>query len=145
MDPRRFMLLARTMAAEGEPEHARTAISRAYYAVYNVAIDMLRALQIEVASGQEGHEAVRERLRATTVDRVMHVGAELRKLRSLRVKADYWMRDPQPESSALANEWLLRAEQMIADLDTAVADLPTRERMTRALQAWQQGRGRPNR
>jgi uncharacterized protein (UPF0332 family) len=145
MEAREFLVLAQELTLAGGPARYRSAISRTYYAVYHVAYDLLQNLGFEFGRGHEAHQAVDEYLVQTRVTSLIQVGARLRRLRAVRVKADYWMRDPQPEQVQLVATWLEQATNMIAALDAAAADAPTRERMTRALQAWEQGRGRSNR
>ena len=139
MDPRDFLLLARRLADANRPPELRAAIGRAYYAVYNVAFDLLGSLGVHIERGHAGHETVRGGLRNSRVDSVIHVAAMLRRLQILRVKADYWMRDPQPEHIETVLTWLDDVDEMIRDLDAVAADPATRERMTRAIQAWEQG------
>jgi uncharacterized protein (UPF0332 family) len=135
MDPRDFLGLARELATAESPAHHRTAITRAYYAVYNVACDLFLALGFDVERGHAGHEVIREWLRHSGVDRLIHVSAQLRRLHNIRIKADYWMQDPHPERRTTAERWLAYAERMVSDLDAALAEPATRERMTRALRA----------
>ena len=136
MDPRDFLTAARVLAATDGPAFRRTAISRAYYAVYHVAFDLLRVLGFAIPREHRGHEDVRAHLAQSRIDRVVQVGAQLDALQALRVKADYRLRDPQPEDSAVAAIWLVRAERMIAVLDAVAADDAARARMTSAIRAW---------
>jgi hypothetical protein len=134
MDPRLYLRLARDLAAQGGVEHRRTAISRSYYAVNNVAVDLLRNAGARIDPGHAAHEIVRTHLRSTRVDSLIHVAAQLYRFQLLRVKADYWMRDPEPELPDTASEWVARAEEMIRDLDATAADPRAIERLRRSLQ-----------
>ncbi len=137
MDPRDLLVIARQVAAANTPAASRTAITRAYYAVFNVAWDLLVTLGFPIPRGHGGHEAVRDRLRFCAVDRVAHAGRLLGRLHTVRVKADYWMRDPEPEHPATVAQWLTRAEAMLQALDAVTTDTAARERMTRAILAWE--------
>ena len=137
MDPRDFLRLAHQLAGGNSPAHRRTAIGRAYCAAYNVAFDLLLSLGFRIERGHGAHEAVRDYVGNSGVDRIIHVSTQLRRLQSVRVKADYWMRDPQPEQAEVVARWLNEAGEMIRVLDAAAADPATRERMTRAIQAWE--------
>ena len=138
MNPRDFLRTAQRLAGSTAPADRRTAISRAYYAVYNVAYDLLLSLGFNVGHEHTAHEAVWRRLRESRATGVVSAGSRLRRLHQLRVRADYWMRDPHPERPATATLAVTVAESMIRDLDTAAADPATRERMIRAIQAWEQ-------
>ncbi|MBI2759865.1 MAG: HEPN domain-containing protein [Chloroflexi bacterium] len=139
MDPHDFLSLARELADADTPAHYRTALTRAYYAVYNVACDVFLMLGLPVERGHAGHEIVRERLRTSGVDRLVHVGAQLRRLHNIRVKADYWMLGPQPEQRATVERWLAHAEQLVADLDAVAVQPGVQDRIRRAAQTWEQG------
>ncbi len=140
MDPRQFLEVARELAVDDSAAHNRTALSRGYYAVYNVACDMFSALGFDIERGYAGHEAIQSRLRQSGVDPLIHVGAQLYRLQAVRVRADYWMHDPFPERRATVARWLARAEQMIGALDTVMAQPAVRERVRRAVQTWEQSR-----
>ena len=71
---------------------------------------------------------------------VISVGAGLRRLQHLRTQADYWLRDPHPENPRTVSLGIREAARMIGTLDAAAADPARRERMTRAIQAWEQRR-----
>lgn len=138
MDPRDFLTLAGRLAADDGAAARRSALSRAYYAVYNVAWTALLDLGFRLGRGHEAHQTVQQYLVRSNVTPVIHVGAVLRRMLDARVRADYWMRDPYPEQERFVTLWLNRAAEMIRDLDATMADPPTRERMTRALRAWEQ-------
>jgi uncharacterized protein (UPF0332 family) len=57
MDPRDFSALAQNLAMmlNAEPSRYRTAISRAYYAAFLVALDFIQKAGVEPRSGHEGH------------------------------------------------------------------------------------------
>src|SRR5437879_6346925 len=65
MDPRDFAGLASRLPAAETPTSAelRTAVSRAYYAAFNVAIDLLAKLGIKAPASWEGHKLVAVALR----------------------------------------------------------------------------------
>lgn len=123
--------------------YRRSAISRAYYAVYHVASESLFTLGFRIPREHRGHAEVRAYLAQSRVDPIVQVGALLDGLQALRVKADYWLRDPQPEDPGVIATWLGRAAWMIRILDAVAADPAARARMTAAIRTWQQRRGGP--
>lgn len=54
MDPRDFLTLASQLASGKNPSAAdlRTAVSHAYYTVFNVAIDLLKKMRIKPPGGR---------------------------------------------------------------------------------------------
>lgn len=135
MGPRDFLRVADELARTDSPAHNRTAVSRAYYAVYNVACDMMQALGFDVERGHAGHEAIRERLLHSGVDRLISVGAGLRRLHQNRVRADYSMQGPHPERRTTVERWLAQATRMIADLDAILAEPSAQQRIIRSATA----------
>ena len=121
MDPRDFLHQARTLAATNTAAGRRSATSRAYYATHHVALELLQALGFRrIERGHAGHEAVRLRLVHSRLDPVIRTGRMLARLQDIRVKADYWLRDPHPENPATATHWLDQAEMMIHTLDAVI-------------------------
>ena len=135
MEPRDFLTAARALAALQGAAFRRSAISRAYEAVYHAAFDLLHTLGFRIPREHRGHEAVRAYLAQSRVTSVTQVAAQLDGLRALRVNADYWLWDRQPEDAAVVTVWLERAERMIAVLDAARPDQATCARITAALAA----------
>ena len=140
MDPRDFLLAAHELSAIERPAYRRTVISRACYAVYHVAFDLLHSLGFRLEREHRSHELVRLYLAQSGIDSVIHVGTQLRSLQNLRVRADYWLRDPHPERASVVGIWLQRSNRTITALDAAAADPAARARMTAAIQAWERGR-----
>ena len=138
MDPRAFLHLAQRLAQSTDPADRRTAISRAYYAAYHVGFDLLISLRFKLERGHGAHEAVQVRLRNSSIQAVISAGARLGRLQNVRVKADYWLQDPHPEIPSTAAAWIAEADRIIRARDAAAADPATRERMTRAIQAYEQ-------
>ena len=74
MDPRDFLDQARLLAATNTAAGRRSAISRAYYATYHVALELLQALGFRrIERGHAGHEAVRLRLIHSRLDPVIRI------------------------------------------------------------------------
>ena len=63
MNPERFLHLAKQLA-DGGPEECRTAISRAYYAVFNVAERFLRRMNFQKPK-KDYHPILQKRLMAS--------------------------------------------------------------------------------
>ena len=65
MDPHDFYQLASQLANSPHAAELRTAISRAYYAIYHVGVTPLESLGFRLSSGPAGHGDVRNRLSNT--------------------------------------------------------------------------------
>lgn len=112
-----YLKLAKTLAQVNQPENIRCAISKSYYALFNILcqkiglkdsfdkhkalIDMLSDLDISVTTALEWIED----------DDIKWIAGELRKLRRLRNQADY---DASSSlSQTTAQEVCLKAQEML--------------------------------
>lgn len=87
-----FLDSARAMIKSGAEINCRNCISRAYYATFHVARPLARKFGSSWSGDLQGgaHERVICRLeREGNPSAVQWIGAELRKLKGLRVEADY--------------------------------------------------------
>lgn len=84
-DPTLFLNIARELGQTSEEERLRTAIGRAYYAVFLVAREKLG-----VTTRKQVHQMVIEELRRKPGTRA--IGDQLDRLRRLRTEADYDLR-----------------------------------------------------
>ena len=118
MDPRRFHNLAERLARSNEAAELRTAVSRAYYAVYNVAAAYLNQI-VPLSRGPGGHGQV-QRLLTNSEDVVIaQLGFDLGNLHSRRIDADYDMLDSKPETQKTVQSVVEKAGALIAALDQA--------------------------
>lgn len=120
-------LATRLAAAASEPEW-RTAISRAYYAAFHVARQLLEELGFRVPRADRAHAYLTMRLNNCGDVSVQHAASNLHSLRSLRNQADYDLQRPIRPSVAVAQaqiaqqiiQALLRAKQ--EPMCTAIAE-----------------------
>src|SRR5687768_16776608 len=102
MDPRDFITLAARLAAGSSASECRTAISRSYYAVFNVGAAHLRDLGFAVGKGAAAHGEVQKCLSNSGLADAVVVGSELNDLHSSRNRADYQLERPDVENPANA-------------------------------------------
>lgn len=132
MDSRGYLTLAQQLVAgvqaktpltggTGAPE-CRDAISRAYYAVYNFAVDFLNRIGFETVNNHSSHQAVQFALNQCGNDSLRTVSTNLNTLHSERRKADYDMRDPHPERVDQAIAMVKVAESAIGRIETVQSD-----------------------
>lgn len=114
-DPRLFLALAKQLGASRDEEALRSAVNRAYYAVFLIARDRLRV------SGKNSHgdviKAAQQAHKPT--------GDQLSTLFGLRVLADYDL-DPQDPTRANWEDNWRRADTLASRLVGSVSSLAPR-------------------
>jgi uncharacterized protein (UPF0332 family) len=123
MKARAFLDLADDLAVgDGEAEW-RTAISRAYYATFHAARDVLTACGFAVPLSERAHTYLEYRLVNCGDNQLSQTGRQLNNLRVIRNKADYDI-DQELDQSTAAH-WVYRAADIVLVLESYLAD-PTR-------------------
>ena len=117
MNWRDFLALAARLAAEPTEADWRSAVSRAYYAAFHVARELLAGLNFTVPRADRAHQYLVFRLSNAGEPTVEASGRDLDTLRRLRNRADY---DTAPAvTSAQAAAAVRLAEGIIQALDAA--------------------------
>src|SRR5947207_6900681 len=129
MQPERFLDAAQRLAAGNGPEDFRS-ISRAYYAVFNVAERFLEQMRFHRPK-KDYHPTLHKRLMASGDQAIHRIGSDLSDFHAERVDADYHMAKPAPENPANANAAVVKARQMIGTLGTC----PINSTRWKAIQA----------
>jgi hypothetical protein len=94
MDPAEFHAFAVATLRNKRPVDCRVAIGRAYYAVFNVAAQLLRRGGCKIDDGPQGHgQAFNFLLNVASNPDVVDAGSWMRDTRSSRNKADYKLDD----------------------------------------------------
>jgi uncharacterized protein (UPF0332 family) len=134
MDFREYLTLAATLATGTTRAEWRSAVSRAYYAAFHVARDLLISLGFRAPQGEQAHGYVWLRLANAGVSAVQAAGNRLSALRRERNRADY---DKHISvSQAMATTEVNRAEGIIRALDAA-AVVPVRTQITDAIKLYE--------
>ena len=136
MDPREFQILASELVSRNRPADIRTAISRAYYAVFNVGVEILKECGFAISEGPGGHGEVRNRLNNSGDPEVVKVGSKLKDLHSRRIHADYRLARKEEENQKVAQALVELAGKMIRILDECRFE-PKRFQITRAIRDWE--------
>src|SRR6267154_1443857 len=89
MTGRDFLPLARQLLGLGGEAARRSAVSRAYYAAFHVARDLLAGLGFVVPRADRAHEYLYRRLNNCGLPTVRVAAGKLHDLRSRRNQADY--------------------------------------------------------
>src|SRR5208337_4398264 len=98
MNGRDFLPLARNLAALPTEVAWRSALSRAYYAAFHVARDLLESMGFAVPKADAAHKHLAWRLGNCGAPQVEDAGRKLDILRGDRNSADYDMRHPLPRT-----------------------------------------------
>ncbi len=116
MNPRRILEVAVHLAGKQGSAEYRSAVSRAYYAVFNVAVDFLEKLGFPKA-GKEYHVALQRKLLNCADPEFEQIGSTLGDFHAQRVLADYFMSDPSTEQEEAALAAIREAERIIQAFD----------------------------
>lgn len=116
---RDFLELARELAEKGSPSSAelRTALGRAYYAVYNSGVECQKNLGLRFHTGRDSgknHSLVRDRFGDVTVDDGRRLYNDLKDLQRMRHCADYDLSDSDVEDSGNVMAHVDLAEETLA-------------------------------
>jgi uncharacterized protein (UPF0332 family) len=134
MSGREFLSLAMRLASGSTEAEWRSAISRAYYAAFHVARELLEDLGFAVARGDRAHAYLWRRLTNSGSPPVGLAGSELNALRGDRNAADYELHRPVTQGMAVLQSQL--AGQIIQALDAASIE-PTRTQITDAMKVYE--------
>ncbi|MGP0064768.1 MAG: HEPN domain-containing protein [Isosphaeraceae bacterium] len=110
------------------PAAYRSAISRAYYAAFNVATNVLDAIGHSPGKGDSQHKKVVIYLQQSGDVALESVGRYIDMMRLRRNQADYEMANTTVETMSTARDMAETARKIIEDLDGFAAD-PVRERL----------------
>lgn len=117
MDPRDFLQLATDLCARGRPAELRAAVGRAYYAVYNVAAQMLRDWGYVILRNSSGHGEVMRYLSNSGDADLIRVGYQMSSLRSRRNAADYDLTSKDTEDVTSVRSFVSAARNMIDTIE----------------------------
>ncbi len=134
MDFREYLSLAETLAAGTTEAEWRSAVSRAYYAAFHVARELLISLGFRVPQAERAHSYLWLRLANAGAADVQIAGNRLNSLRRQRNRADYDSHPPLTQRTA-ANE-VKNAEDVIRALDAAAIE-PIRTQITDAIKIYE--------
>ena len=135
MNPRDFHKLASELVKENTPANLRTAISRAYYAVYNVGVEILKEMDFKVDSGPGGHGRVRMQFENCGIEKIIAAASKMGNLQSNRIKADYNLEKKRVENQKTVEAIIKDAEDVISALDSCCKE-PIRTNAFKAIQTY---------
>jgi hypothetical protein len=142
MDPRDFHALAARLSSSASAADLRTAVSRSYYAVFNVGASHLRDAGFAIGKGAAAHGEVQKCLNNCGDQGVMAVATELNDLHGARNRADNQLdrRDPENRSNVLGI--VAQAGDHIRVLDLAFQGID-RAKLQLTIMNWRRDNGYP--
>ena len=136
MDGHEFIEVAKSLAHSQREAWLRSAVSRAYYALLNSAIQFLSELGFSVEQGPGAHGQTRNRLSNSTVEQMMDFSRILDELRKRRNKADYDMSSSDFTNQATCALRAAKAESALALL-VACKHEPQRSRIRAEIREYE--------
>ena len=130
MDGQDFLLTARRLLSSAEESDWRSAISRAYYAVFHFGCDFYRAHGLDLGMGGQVHSNLYIGLNNCGHAAVHTLAGRVDSLRGDRADADYDLR--RPVSNAKAITCVRQAETIIADFLAILVNIPAAQIVTGA-------------
>ncbi len=134
MDGRDFVPVADALAARSTEADWRSAVSRAYYAAFHVARQLLHSCGFAVPRGDQAHAYLWLRLANAGHVNVCQAGNDLSLLRRHRNEADYHLSRPLDQATTLAR--VGTAKEIIRVLTSADAE-PTKTQITDAMKIYE--------
>jgi len=135
MNPRDLLALADTLAEETHEAAWRSAVSRAYYAVFHVARHLLRQCRFEVPQAEQAHSYLWLRLANAGHPDVRVAGQRLSNLRRMRNWADYDL--DQAFDQTVAIHQVQTALEIVQLLDEVTGEPAVRAQVTEAMKIYE--------
>jgi hypothetical protein len=117
MEGKAFLNTAQKLTQIRDEPALRSAVSRAYYAVYNCCIRLLEEFGIHFDKDYPAHEKVYQYLRNSAIAEIETTADDLRLLRKRRNMADYDMASKEFQSHLLCQGDVVRAQGIILQIE----------------------------
>lgn len=138
MEPRKFLELAQALAFESpQPAKLRSAISRAYYAAYNVSVETLENMGVTINKGPNGHGQVQRFLGNSKNEELEQISSDLGTLQSSRIAADYRLADSRAENPTNVKALVGHAKKVIDTVERCCTG-PNKHAIIEALKIHEQ-------
>jgi uncharacterized protein (UPF0332 family) len=135
MDARDFLEVAWSLLEGNGEAEWRSAVSRAYYAAFHVARQLLIQCGFAVPRADQAHAYLWLRLSNAGHPDVQHAGAQLGFLRQERNRADYDIQRPLDQTSAI--DRVQMAADVIELLDAAAKEATVLAPITEAMKIYE--------
>ena len=136
MDPRQFQYLASRLAEHGAyPVEFRTAISRAYYAVFHVGLNLLKEMGFDIFQNAYSHEEVYRHFNNSCDKNLVKAAVKINDLRTRRLHADYELDRTSIEEKKNAKMLVQLSERLIETIEKC-CNGENREKIIESIQDW---------
>ena len=132
MNPRDFLKVATKLSKSDTTAEYRTAISRAYYAAYNVGVELLEGMGCAISKSAAGHEQLSSNFNNSEDLELSKISTQLNDLRSKRNIADYRLERTEIENQKNSQAIVMQAEKMIEFLDRSITG-PRRDKIAKSI------------
>ena len=132
MNPRDFLKVATKLSKSDTTAEYRTAISRAYYAAYNVGVELLEGMGCPISKSAVGHEQLSSNFNNSEDIELSKISTQLNDLRSKRNIADYRLERTEIENQKNSQAIVMQAEKMIKFLDRSITG-PRRDKIAKSI------------
>ena len=139
MTPASLLALAERLALGTDDTDWRSAVSRAYYAAFHVARQLMEQCGFAVPRADRAHRYLSDWLSNCGHRPTIQAGQWLEQLRGHRNEADYdlWLSLHRSD----VEDHVSQAERIVLALEAAGADAVLRAAITLAMRAYEAGRG----
>jgi uncharacterized protein (UPF0332 family) len=135
MNPHEFLDLAAEWSTGPSEGEWRSAVSRAYYAAFHVAQDLLRQVGFAVPQDDQAHAYAWLRLANSGNPDVQRAGNDLNELRRMRNRADYDLQRPFEQRTAI--DFVLSATSIVELLEDLARTQPVLDRILAAIRDYE--------
>lgn len=135
MDPHEFLRVADELSVAMEEAEWRTAVSRAYYAVFHQSRRLLEQCGFAVPKADHAHAYLWLRLSNCGHTDVILVGIKLKELRSLRNQADYDLQTSQRHKECMGA--MVIALNIMEILDEALTTPEVQSAITQTIREYE--------
>ena len=117
-----FLILAGKLATNSDEASLRSAVSRAYYGAFHLAIQFLDDIERPVPQNANAHVYVARQLQRSGQPDAYRAGSLLGDLHTERIKADYRLNNPRIGTTAFAKRCVERASEIQGSLKRCRAE-----------------------
>jgi uncharacterized protein (UPF0332 family) len=138
MEPLLFLEVAKKFLNIPSEAAYRSAVSRAYYAVFHEASTFLRQLGFKIAKGPQAHGEIPARFSNCGVADGVQIARYLNELHHRRILADYDLKSDDFGAQFKSAIWIAQAEQAILKLNTLSASQNICTQIRKGIQAYEE-------
>ena len=136
MNPKEFQDLALRLAEHGAfPSEFRSAISRSYYAVYNLGINLLKEMDFDIPKTTDAHVFMRRHFNNSGDIELIEAAEKIKNLKTKRKHADYDLNRPDVEKKQNAKAIVHSADRLIKTIEKQ-CNGENRSKIIKSIQDW---------